>query len=54
MNILNYTNIEILKVEESEHDFIFTVRTIKNPMYCNKCFCKADGNLHKHGSRKKE
>jgi transposase len=50
-NVLNLTPFNVIKVEESEHDFIFTVEPKNPPLGCQKCWKK--GIIHKHGSRER-
>lgn len=53
MNILNLVNVDILKVEESEHDFIITAKAKYEPLGCEKCWRADVSQIHKHGSRER-
>lgn len=53
VNVLNLTNVEVLKTEMSEHDYIFTVDTIYKPKCCQKCWKAGMDKVHKYGSRER-
>jgi transposase len=53
VNVLNLSPFNVIKVEESEHDYIFTVEPKNKPLGCEKCWRSNEGQIHKHGSRER-
>lgn len=53
VNVLNLSPFNVIKVEESEHDYIFTVEPKNKPLGCEKCWRSDASQIHKHGSRER-
>jgi transposase len=53
VNVLNLTPFDVIKVEENEHDFLFTVEPKNPPLGCQKCWKVGMDKVHKHGSRER-
>ena len=50
MNILNLKDLEVLKVEENEYDYLITAQALNRPSFCISCY---GDNLIRHSTKER-